>query len=286
MIRFRFLLTVLMTLMAYTATAGHVRSLSDGYRRVGDDKPLVVFCYGANFDKINQELHDTLLKGKDRSLMRVLGRVDYVIIPVYQQPTDREKKETEKALGKARMPGGIRSYPCFIVVDGKGNFRGAVQSAEELESPEKAAAALSSLLEDFKKQQKLLKQADGSSGAAKNRILREALSISSVQVPGHGMYDPSNNELVQKLQVMDLVTANAHVRNIIANGNFTRLERQMILVAYAGHMRRSGKASTARLRAIFTEIRCIDPDSIYGHYAQGALELWVIPNEGSAPEKD
>lgn len=276
---------IIAALLAHTALASHVRSYPDGLKKVGDDKPLVVFCYGANFDRINLEIRDKLFKGKERDLMRVLGRVDYVMVPIFQHPSKTESKEYEKVMGKSRLPGGIWSYPCLAVVDGKGNLRGAVQSAEDLETPQKAAEALSALLEEFYQQQKILKQANGAKdGAHKAKLMREALSFTRVRVPGHGMYDPANNGLGEKLQVMDLVTANAHVRNIIANGNFTLIERQMILVALAGHMRRSGKASTARMRAIYTEIRNIDPTSIYGNYAQGALELWVYPAEGKKPE--
>lgn len=278
------LVMILLAALSLPLSASQARTYQDGLKKAGDDKPLVLFCYGANFDRINIEIYNKLFKERDRTFVRVINKEHYVVVPVYQLPSDSEKREMEKVLGKGRLPGGIRSYPCIAIVDGQGRFRAAVQSAEELESPEKAAAALTSLLADFRKQQKLLEQANRSKGASQDKLMIEALSISSIQVPGHGTYDPANNGLGEKLQVMDLQQANSHVRHIIANGKFTPIERQMILVAYAGHMRRTKGHSLVRLRALYTEIRNIDPNSIYGRYAQGALELWVIPFEKTMEE--
>lgn len=282
MFRYFTMLAAALAVLALPLAASQARTYQDGLKKVGEDKPLIVFCYGANFDKINLDMYNAFFKSRNPAISRVLSRETYVIVPVFQQPTDAQKREVEKVMGKRGLPGGIRSYPCFIVVDGKGNFRGAVQSGEELETPEKAAAALASLLDDFRKQEKLLSQAEHTKGENRAKIMREALSISRVRVPGHGMYDPSNNGMGEKLQLMSIEQANAHVRGIINQGNYTLIERQMILVAYAGHMRRN-KASVQRLRAIYTEIRNIDPTSIYGAYAEGAIELWVAPFEKDQP---
>ncbi|MCH5285337.1 MAG: hypothetical protein J1E42_07035 [Akkermansiaceae bacterium] len=262
--------------------AAQVHSFNDGLKRAGDDKPFVMFCYGANYDQYSEQVYEKFIK-RNTPLSRMVKREVFLVVPVYQQPTDNQRKEFEKVMsGRRGVPGGIWSYPCLAVLDGKGNFRGAVQSGEDFESPEKAAEALSVLLEDFRKQQKLLERAGNSKGNKSQELMQEALNISRVNVPGHGTFDPANNGLGEKLQLMDIVTANAHVRSLIANGKFTLIERQMILVALAGHMRRKN-AAVHRMRAIYTEIRNIDPNSIYGAYADGALQLWVIPRESEKP---
>jgi hypothetical protein len=73
--------------------------------------------------------------------------------------------------------------------------------------------------------------------------------------------------------------ANAHVRKMMAQGGYSKLQRQMMMAAYAGHLRRGGEkmkpASKERLRALYTEMRNIDPESTYGAYAEGALVIWV-----------
>ena len=55
----------------------------------------------------------------------------------------------------------------------------------------------------------------------------------------------------------------------------------MVMAAYAGHVRRK-KGPVALLRALYTEMRNIDPTSTYGIYAEGALEIWVEPLEKEA----
>ena len=277
----KLIITLAAVLAGFTCSlqAAQVRTYQDGLKRASGEKPLIVFCYGANYDKYSEKIYDTYVKhGRNTPLGRVLSREAYVVVPIFQQPSSAEQRDYERVMGKRRLPGGIRSYPCFAVVDGSGNFRGAVQSSDELETPEKAAEALASLLEDYRRQQKLLARAERLKGDTRREVMREALNISRVRVPGHGMCDPANDGLGEKLQVMSVEAANEHVRRLIANGNYTLIERQMMLVALSGHMRRE-KVAVHRLRAIFTEIRNIDPNSIYGAYAEGAMALWVIPKE-------
>ena len=263
--------------LSHPLLAAPVRTFQDGLKRAGAEKPFVVFCYGANFDKYNVDVYNTFIKGRNPALSRVLNNEVFLVLPVYQQPTDHEKREYEKIMGRNRVR-GVRSYPSFIVLDGQGNFRASVQSSEELESPEKAAAALTTVLADFRKQQKLLSQAASAKGDTKTRLMREALAIHTVKVPNHKECDPANDGLVERLQSMDkdLTRANAYVRHMIAKGNYTPVERQMILTAYAGLLRRSG-GSVEQLRALYTEIRNILPTSAYGYYSEGAMMKWVEP---------
>ena len=78
---------------------------------------------------------------------------------------------------------------------------------------------------------------------------------------------------------MSIVEANRYIRGTLASGTFTPTERQMIMAAYAGHLRRNS-APVDLLRAVYTEMRNIDPSSSYGAYAEGALEIWVDAVEG------
>lgn len=267
-----------------TASAAQARSYADALQKAGSDKPVVLFCYGANFDNYNERIYTEYIKKNHKAIRKVIGREIFAVVPVYQLPTEAEKKIQNKALGGRGLPSGIWSYPCFIIVDGKGQFRAAVQSQEELADPEKTAEALAKVLEGFKAQQKLLEKSAKAKGNKKAELMREALAIGNVKVPGHGLCDPSQNGLVEKLQVMDLVYANTFIRHYILHGNFTRYERQMIMAAYAGHVRRS-KGPIHRLEAIYTEMRNIDPTTIYGAYAEGALELWVEPHKKEASQQ-
>lgn len=272
------ILTVGLMLSLAPLSAGEASSYADALRRAGEKKPVVIFCYGANYDKYSERVYKEYVKNQRSALFKVLRSEIFVIVPMYQQPTEQEKKEQAKKLGGRGLPGGIWSYPSFTVVDGKGNFRGVVQSSEDMSTPEKAAEKLAKILDDFKEQDKLLDKAERASGSNKKKLMREALNLSDVRVPGHGMCDPANDGLVEALQHMSIPAANNHIRSLINNGNYTKLERQMIFSAYAGHVRRS-KGPIPLLRSIYTEMRNIDPKSSYGIYAEGAIELWVVPFE-------
>lgn len=275
MIRHLFLLSLSLLLAIGThAQAGLTRSYSEALKKAGNDKPVILFCYGANFDQVGKAAYDAIIRDSDKELKRVLNKEIYVVIPIYQFPNEKEQAEFKRIMGKHKLPGGIWSYPCFAIVDGKGNFRGAVQSAAQMENPKIIQETLTKLLGDFDKQQKLLAQASRASGANKRRLMREALSITSIKPPDHEPFDPANNGMVQKIQLMSIAEANRYIRGTLAEGIFTPVERQMIMATYAGHLRRNN-APVDLLRAVYTEMRNIDPTSIYGAYAEGALEIWV-----------
>ena len=252
-------------------------------------KPVVLFCYGANYDKVSMEKYELFVK--KRKIMKYTRGAVFLDVPVYQLPNEKERREYKKVMGDAGLPGGIWSYPCLAVVDGSGNLRGIVQGAEQMKDPETAGAALELILESYTEQEKLLKKARGASGKRQISALAEAADMPDVRMPSNplgqgastGLGNLSTNatgmlEVGQKMQTMSLAEAAKYMRSLIANGYYSRRQRQEILAAYSGHVRRNG-GSAARLRAIYTEMRNIDPNSIYGAYAEGAIKLWVVPRE-------
>lgn len=290
--RLLILLVALLATLPLPLSASQATNYAAGLKKANNRSPLVVFCYGKNYDKINPEIYEKLFKGKDRTFLNVIRRYNYVVVPVFQMPNTNEKREMQKVMGSQRLPGGIRTYPCIILVDENNQYRGGIQDAEDIEDPQKAAVALTKLMDDFKEQQDLLEKASRAKGSRHEGLMRDALSISSINVPRHGTYDPSTGGLVEQLQVIeDIPTANSHVRSFISGKPYTCVERQMMLVALAGHVRRMDMKNhkkvvhTNYLRALFTEIRNIDPESVYGKYAEGAIQIWVAPYEATKEEK-
>ncbi len=279
-------------LPAWGATA---RSYDEALRKAGDKNPVVIFCYGANYDAVSEACYQEFVK--ERKIMNAARNSVFLEMPIYQQPNEKQKKEMERALGGRKLPGGIWSYPCLAVVDGHGNLRGIVQSAEEMKNAETASAALQKLLKAFDEQQGLLNKAVKATGSRQARLMIEAadvdLSLPRQLPPGSKASAEVNERLkfdpiavMTNLQPMDAAEANAYIRNMMANGSYTRRQRQEMMMAYAGHMRRN-KASAARLRALYTEMRNIDPTSMYAAYAEEAIRLWAQPSAeeegGSAP---
>lgn len=280
-------LSLLPLLLATPLAAVNARNFQDALRK-GANRPVVLFCYGANYDKVSERTYELFVK--ERKIMPYVRSCAFLEVPVYQLPNEKEKKEFDKIMGGRGLPGGIWSYPCLVVMDGGGNVRGIVQSAEEMKSPEAAGEALKAMLADYDEQEKLLKKALHAGSGRQAKLLAQAADI-NLNVPmshfsdikkdtiGLGArfkYDPLS--LVQKLADMSQTQANSYIRNMISNGCYSRRQRQEMMAALAGHARRN-KASASRLRALYTEMRNIDPTSIYGAYAEGAIERWVLPLE-------
>lgn len=287
-----FKLLALGVIMAMPSLAAVARTYPDALSKTGKN-PIVIFIYGANYDKVSEKTYEVFIK--KNKIAPYVRQCTFLEMPIYQMPSDREKKDMEKRLGNKRLPGGIRSYPCLAVVDAKGNLRGAVQSPEEMKDPESALASLKTMIANFYAQDKLIEKAKKAKGEKKAEFLLAASDV-DLQMPGGLIgkeerksledasalgnrveFDPLT--VVEALQIKDYAEANSYVRNLMAQGGYSKLQRQMIMAAYAGHLRRGGEggtpASKERLRALYTEMRNIDPNSTYGAYAEGALVIWV-----------
>lgn len=277
---------VVMSAPAWSAIA---RTYPDALSKAGKH-PIVIFIYGANYDKVGQATYEAFIK--KNKIAPYIRQATFLEMPLYQQPNDREKKDMEKRLGGKRLPHGIWSYPCLAVVDSEENLRAVVQKPDEMKDPETALAALKVHLDNFYQQEKILDRARKAKGDKRAELLLEA-SDYDIRMP-RGLTDPKGAEgdpelknrlnfdpttLVEALQIKSYDQANAHVRKMMAQGGYSKLQRQMIMAAYAGHLRRGGEgmepASKERLRALYTEMRNIDPKSTYGAYAEGALVIWV-----------
>ena len=289
MFRYLFLLACLLAPLA--ALSAHAADYQNALSKASERKPVVLFCYGANYDKVSEEKYELFVK--KRKIMKYARGAIFLAVPVYQSPNEKEMREYKKVMGDAGLPGGIWSYPCLAVVDGSGNLRGIVQSADEMKGPETAGAALALIIDASGDQEKLLKKARGASGKRQTGALAEAADMKDVRMPGNPLGNGGNTglgslatnatgmlEVGQKMQEMSLAEAARYMRSLIADGYYSRRQRQEILAAYSGHVRRNG-GSAARLRAIYYEMRNIDPTSIYGAYAEGAIKLWVEPREAA-----
>lgn len=285
-----FKLMALVALLAAPVKAAIARTYPDALSKAGKN-PIVIFIYGANYDKVSQRTYETFIK--KNKIAPYIRQTVFLEMPLYQLPNDKEKKDMEKRLGGKRLPGGIRNYPCLALVDAGGNLRGAVQTPEEMKDPESALESLKVMIDDFYKQEKLLERAAKAKGDRRAALLIEAADI-DLSIPrsafekddGKGGKEGVNNRLafdplgvVEALQIKSFDEANAYIRQMMAQGGYSKLQRQMMMAAYAGHLRRGGEekkpASKERLRALYTEMRNIDPNSTYGAYAEGALVIWV-----------
>lgn len=293
-----FILMSLFCLVAQPLLAINARSYDDALKK-GKNRPVVFFCYGANIDRANERAFDEFIK--QRKLMPFVRDCVFLQVPIYQLPDEKEKKEVARIMGKDRgMPSGIRSLPCLLLLDGDGNLRGSVQDHVDMKDPETAGKKLRELLDLYDEQEKLLKKAMKAGSGRQAKLLAQALDVQLDVPSSRYMNDGALNlkkdkiglserfkhdplKLVQLLQDMSQTQASAFIRNMVANGCYSRRQRQELIAALTGHARRNNE-SPNRLRALYYEMRNIDPKSIYARYAEGAIDLWVVPKEKQALE--
>lgn len=285
MIKQIFKTLALVALLAAPSLAAVARTYPDALSKAGKN-PIVMFIYGANYDKVSERTYETFIK--KNKIAPYIRQTVFLEMPLYQMPNEREKKDMEKRLGNKRLPGGIWSYPCLALVDAQGTLRGVVQGPDEMKDPESALESLKVLIDNFYKQEKLLERAAKAKGDRQAALLLEAADIDlrMPDISGKGGATAMGQRMafnplavVEALQIKSYDQANAYIRQMMAQGGYSKLQRQMMMAAYAGHLRRGGEgrtpASKERLRALYTEMRNIDPKSTYGAYAEGALVIWV-----------
>lgn len=269
-------------------SAAVMHSYPDALSKAGH-KPIVLYCYGANYDQVSQKSYDELIK--HHKLQPALRNCIFVEVPIYQLPDEKQKREMEKIIGKNGLPGGIFSYPSLAVVDDGGHLRGIVQRAEEMKDAESACAALTKLLQAYDKQEDLIVKAEKAGGTRKAKLLMEASEVRGINLPPDageggkrkamkdsvGIHDRQNFDpitVMERTFSMDPGQVEGYIRGLLNKPGYSLSQRQEMLAALAGHIRRNG-GSPDKLRALYTEMRELDPDSMYGAYAQGALDLWV-----------
>lgn len=284
------LLFALAALVAALPTgAATARTYPDALSKAGH-KPIVLFCYGANYDEVSQKAYDEFIK--KHKLQAATRNCIFVEVPIYQLPDERQKKEMERIIGKRGLPGGIFSYPSLAVVDDGGNLRGIVQKADEIKDADSASAALTKLLDAYDKQEDLIVKAEKAGGTRKAQLLMQASEVRGINLPpdaGEGGkrnkamkdnvglgerkgFDPIT--VMERTFNMEPSEVEGHIRGLLAKPGYSLTQRQEMIAALAGHIRRNN-GSVDKLRKLYTEMRDLDPDSMYGAYAQGALDMWV-----------
>ena len=94
----------LVALLAAPVKAAIARTYPDALSKAGKN-PIVIFIYGANYDKVSQRTYETFIK--KNKIAPYIRQTVFLEMPLYQLPNDKEKKDMEKRLGGKRLPGGI-----------------------------------------------------------------------------------------------------------------------------------------------------------------------------------
>ena len=91
-----FSLVTFAVLLASPLQAAIARTYPDALAKTGKH-PIVIFIYGANYDKVSERTYEVFVK--KNKIMPYLRQATFLEMPLYQMPSDREKKDMEKRMG-------------------------------------------------------------------------------------------------------------------------------------------------------------------------------------------
>ena len=291
----RGLLCVLTACAALPSSGVLVRTLPDAFAEASAEKPVIVMRYGADFDAVGEKVYQDLIRYG--GLRRIVHRSVIVAVPTYQEATQAQVKELEKIMGNKKLP-QAKNYPCLLLLDTRGRLLTEITDAAIMHDSRRAAQAIEQKLNDYTEQRRLLEKAVTATGdnrfnlimqasaydihihempAAQSRKARRGVEeVDKIGLRERMEFDPF--QVVERLETMTPPEADVYIRGMIEDGCYSRRQRQQMMAAYAGHIRRSG-GSLQRLLALYTEMYHIDPTSEYADYAESALDLWVFKKE-------
>lgn len=274
-----------------TAQAAKASSLEDAYAKT-KDKPIMVYCYAANFNESSDALYKDFIQR--RKLIRGINTMTYLELPIYQNPSKTEQRKSEKALGKEKQPSGIFTLPSIIILDKDKNVRGYIRDPEVMRDAERANTELKKLITAYDKQQKLLKKADSLKSKTKSELIAEASDLGAefnLSIPASASAAAASNDAGNKngyearftyafdsvLPILDKVEDNNEatktIRQMMSKGKYSSRQQQEMLCILTGHLRRNG-ASASELRPLYQEMNKIDPKSAFGSYAEECIRTY------------
>ena len=260
----------------------------DAAKKAKDDG-ILIYMYGAGWDKIGEKMLTTLWKS--REIDKIAGQAIMLTLPVYQNPTEAEKKTTAKILGNYKLPNGIASYPCILMLDRNGRPYATIQGNALTESPSQAVKTIRSNMDKLEQRTKLVQQAEKAQGLEKAKLLGKTCDL-GIATPDKLLdmikqADPDDKSgYVRRLQFspwalgdqikeLDADEAVSRVRRMADDPAYTPHQKQEMYAVLTGKLRRNSPAyDMKKLRTLFEEMRDFDPESMYGVAAASSIDAW------------
>lgn len=301
-IGFFFVLCIFLALFASTPVfaAREVKNF-DVAKKIAPADGIIVFLYGANWDKRGTAMLKTLWEKK---IKPAAGNAAVIDLPVYQNPTEREKKKAAEKWCGWRTP-KIFSYPCIVMLSDKAHKYAIIQGSDILDDPDKVVALFKAKLELYRKQAKLVSQAEKAKGLRKAELYGQASCILGIDPPFEALKrikesDPKGetpyakrlefdvyklmvdeqyfNDKEPEKKMMSVQEGLDRLKKLTSDDTYLPWQKQEMYGATTGFLRRQ-KYDNAKLKKLYEEMIAIDPDSEWANYAKESIRLWCTPKE-------
>lgn len=258
---------------------------------------IVVFFFGADWSRRQKEIYANVWKNK--TVRDACGNAALLTIPIYQDPSPKQKEVAKKRLAGSSFP-RASGYPCIYFCDGNGYCYAKIPESELAGTPENVAKKAAAKIALFREQRKLVSAGKKASGTERAEFFGKASSMDGIAPPQNAekiiaAADPDQKTPYRKrlkYDVYKLITdetlarpekggtpnisvdeACARVEALTKDETYLPFQKQELLAAAAAHIRRHDK-NDPRFKKYLREIIKIDPKSLYGFYAEESLRIW------------
>ena len=283
---------------AGTLFAGSERKTYEQAMKGNPADGVVVFLYGPDWEKVGPRLLGDLWKNP--KVKSACGNANLVAIPLYQRPSEKDRKTAEEKGKGFRRTKRVRSVPALVLQSSAGADYYVICGDELLQPADKVVALMKEKFELYKKQRAILQKAERAKGREKAKLYGEAAAIEGVFPPPDTEKiirenDPELKEPLSARAVFDVFKllvddtsfddkkpekrllsveeTLAKLKELTAGERYTPRQKQEIYAACSGRLRRAGY-DRAKLRKIYEEMIALDKESIWAEYAKEAIRLW------------
>lgn len=289
---------VALTAFAGTLFAGPERKTYEQAIKGEPNDGIVVFVYGPDWEKDGPQLLKKMWSNP--KIKNACGGANLVAIPLYQRPSEKEKKTAAEKSKGFRRTKNVRSIPALVLQDYSGRDYYVICGDELLQSTEKVAELMKEKFELYKQQRKFLQQMEKAKGKAKARACAQAATIEGIFPPRDhvkiirendpkleeplcaravfNIYELVVNQTTPEKEnpgkkILTIDETLAKLRELTSGETYTPRQKQEVYAACVGHLRRQGY-DRAKVKKLYREMVALDPDSIWAEYAKNASKIW------------
>ncbi len=286
---------LLLLLLACTCTsawaAERAKTYNEALSKAGDEG-VILYLYGPDWNKRSVKMLDTFWKTSE--LEHAAGNSVLVEVPIYQRPTDEQRAEQEEIQSGFPLPPPhrYRSNPTVIMLDKTGRTYAILAGHDELGEGLTGAKGCQLIQKNkglLALQLDLMAKAEQASGLEKAKLIGQASTL-GIDPPHDALeqirgLDPNDESgYVRRLSFdprkfqedhKDAKAAEleAPVMKIVNDKAYSPLQRQETYCILIGQLRRDN-APKSVLKKHITDLKQIDPSSMYGQICDNLLSLW------------
>lgn len=285
------LLALSFTLPAAAATV--CKTYAEAAATVKDDG-YIAFVYGPDWDKRSTALCKKLIA--DPAVQKAAGDAKLILTPLYQRPSDAQKKEQEAAWGELQTPHqhSSHTYPALHFYDNKGKLAGFVRGPVMMQGDVAAIVAeMEQRMKEIRQRRELLTKADAAQGVEKAKLLGEACRVPHTERPDKVVdavkaADPKDESgFVRSLSMGDSSFAESskdlpleeglkQMDKNLADPAYTNEQKQVFCCVAIGLLHRNGtKADNERIVKYADKMKELVPDNYLARSADIAKSIWV-----------